>query len=373
MVASKRCPRCGSGQVKKKGFIRSRIHTSRGVIQRKLQRYLCLLCQKNFTCQVANKRRRYSQGLTRAAVRRYLEDNTSLRPVAKNFGISARSLLNWVMHYGHNAKSPIEVAHELKPKWSGLLGVDGKELRIKGKQLTVLIAQDVVTFDPVLFCLAESESIREAERFFLIIKDVLRYPTKGIVSDLGRGKIFIARIEQIFPGVPHQACVVHYYRYVKRTIPAGKKSPWYHENRILRKTVHDLLFAQQFADAEQILKHIQNNRQSFRASYHQTIIRSLERHFSLLSAHFHHPILVRDNNVTENLIKQLNRKIKQSDGFKSRDNAGSFLRLWFIHYRFNPFVNSTSSYRNGKAPLELAGINIKNRDWLTFSQKLRPS
>jgi len=372
-VGSKRCPLCGSGQVKKKGFIKSRIHTRRGDIPRKLQRYLCLLCQKNFTYQLANKRRRYSQGLIRAAVKRYLEDSTSLRPVARDFGISARSLLNWVMRYGRNAKSPIELAQELKPKWSGLLGVDGKELRIKGHDLTVLIAQDVMTFDPVLFCLAESENIREAERFFLIIKDVLRYPTRGIVSDLGRGKIFIARIEQIFPGVPHQACVIHYYRYVKRTIPAGKKSPWYHENRILRKIVHNLLFAQEFTEAKQILKRIQNNRRIFRASYHQTIIRSLERHFNLLSAHFHHPVLVRDNNVTENLIKQLNRKIKQSDGFKTRENADSFLKLWFIHYRFNPFVNSSVSYRNGKAPLELAGINIKNLDWLSFSQKHRPS
>jgi len=119
--------------------------------------------------------------------------------------------------------------------------------------------------------------------------------------------------------------VVHYYRYVKRTIPAEKKSRWYHQNRLLRN-----------------------------------IIRSLERHFQLLSAHFHHPILVRNNNVTEHLIKQLNRKIKQSDGFKTRDNAENFLKLWFIHYRFKPFVNSSRSDRNGKAPLELARINIKN-------------
>lgn len=371
-MAFKRCPRCGSVHIKKKGFIRSRIHTRRGVVPRKLQRYLCLPCHKNFTYQIANRRRRYSTDLIRAGVKRYLEDNTSLRPVARDFDISARSLLNWVMRYGRNAKSPIEVADELKPKWSGLLGVDGKELSIKGHDLTVLIAQDVVTFDPVFFCIAQSENIQEAERFFLIIKDVLRYPTEGVVSDLGRGKIFIARIQQIFPGVPHQACVVHYYRYVKRTIPAGKKSSWYHENRILRKTVHDLLFAQQFTDAQQILKSIQNTRHIFRASYHQTIIRSLERHFSLLTAHFHHPVLVRDNNITENLIKQLNRKIKQSDGFKTRENADSFLKLWFIHYRFNPFVNSNASYRKGKSPLELAGINIKNLDWLSFSQKHRP-
>ena len=372
-MASKRCPFCGSRQVKKKGFTRSHIQTRRGVIQRKLQRYLCLRCQRSFTYQLIGKRRRYSQDLIRAAVRRYLEDSTSLRPVARDFGISARTLLNWVAQYGRQAKTPLEVASELRPKWSGLLGVDGKELRIRGQELTVLIAQDVGTFDPVLFGLAESENRKEANRFFLTIKKVLHYPTRGIVSDLGRGKTFIGCIEQIFPGIPHQACVVHFYRYVKRTIPAGKKSRWYHQNRLLRNIIYELLFAQQFTDAQQILTHLQHSRQLFGAPYHRTIIRSLERHFQLLSAHFHHPILVRDNNVTENLIKQLNRKIKQSDGFKTRDNAEGFLKLWFIHYRFKPFVNSSLADRNGKAPLELARINIKNLDWLTYSQKNRPS
>jgi transposase-like protein len=372
-MVAKRCPRCGSRQTKKKGFVRSCLHTSRGVIPKKLQRYFCLQCRKSFTYQVANKRHRYSQGLIRSAVKRYLEDSTALRPVARSFGISPRSLLNWVVRYGNNAKSPIEVAAELKPKWSGLLGVDGKELRIKGQELTALIAQDVMTFDPVFFCLADSENVQESEYFFLIIKDVLRYPTRGIVSDLGRGKAFVARIAKVFPGVPHQACVIHFYRYVQRTIPAGKKSPWYRENRFLRRTIYDLLFTQQLAEAEELLHSLQNNRHLFRAAYHQTIIRSLERHFHLLSAHFHHPVLVRDNNVTENLIRQLNRKIKQSDGFKIRDNADSFLKLWFIYYRFNPFVNSSVKHRNGKTPLELAGVNIKNRDWLSFSQKNRPS
>ncbi len=93
-MAFKRCPRCGSRRVKKKGFTRSRIQTRRGVVQRELQRYLCLSCQKNFTYQVIGKRRRHSQDLIRAAVRRYLEDSASLRPVARGFGISARTLLN---------------------------------------------------------------------------------------------------------------------------------------------------------------------------------------------------------------------------------------------------------------------------------------
>lgn len=301
-------------------------------------------------------------------IKRYIEYNTSLRIVGNNIGVSERGLLNWVMKYGNNAKSPTEVALELKPEWSGLLGIDGKELKIKGKDFTLLIAQDILTFDPVFFSLVEGENAEDSKKFFLIIRDVLKYPVKGIVSDLGRGRVFISLIEEILPDIPHQACVIHFSRYVDMTIPKSKKSIYYKENRILRETVKNILFAHSFNDAEEILQRLLLTRNLFKAPYHKKIINSLERHFDLLTAHFHNPFLARDNNVTENLIKQLNRKLKQSFGFKTIENAYNFLKLWFIYYRFKPFTNSNESHRNGKAPLELAKVNINNRDWLSFSQ-----
>ncbi|HIC91807.1 MAG TPA: hypothetical protein EYP21_07070 [Syntrophaceae bacterium] len=123
------------------------------------------------------------------------------------------------MEYGKNSKGPLNVALELKPMWLGLLGVDGKEVKIKGEDFTILIAQDIFTFDPVYFSLVEGENVEESKRFFLIIRDVLKYPVKGIVSDLGRGRVFLSLIEEIFPNIPHQACVVHFSRYVDITLP----------------------------------------------------------------------------------------------------------------------------------------------------------
>jgi hypothetical protein len=275
------------------------------------------------------------------------------------------------MEYGENSKSPLEVALELKPKWSGLLGVDGKELKIKGKEFTLLVAQDILAFDPVFFSLVDGENIEDSKRFFLIIKDILKYPIKGIVSDLGRGRVFISLIEEIFPDIPHQACIIHFSRYVDMTIPRSKKSVYYGENCFLRNTIKEILFAHNFNDAEEIFQRLSLVRASFSAPYHKRIIKSLERHFDLLTAHFHDPFLVRDNNITENLIKQLNKKLIRSGGFKSIENAYSFLKLWFIYYRFKPFTNSNESCRNGKAPIELANVSIKKKDWLSFSQLTR--
>jgi hypothetical protein len=308
-----------------------------------------------------------------SGVKRYIEDNASLRAVGNSIGISERGLLNWVMEYGKNSRSPLEVALELKPKWSGLLGVDGKELKIKGRDFTILVAQDIPTFDPVFFSLVDGENVEDSKRFFFIIRDVLKYHLQGIVSDLGRGRVFISLIEKIFPDIPHQACVVHFSSYVERTIPKSKKSIYYRENGILRETISNILFAQNFNDTEEIFHRLLLARDLFKAPYHKRVINSLERHFDLLTAHFHYPFLVRDNNVTENLIKQLNRKLKQSGGFKSIENAYNFLKLWFIYYRFKPFTNSNEPYRNGKAPIEFAKVNINNLDWLAFSQQSRSS
>lgn len=367
----KRCPRCSSFLVKKIGFKRSSITTKRGVIAKKLQRYLCNVCQKSFTLEVASKRKRHSKALITSAIKRYVEDNTTLRPVSNSIGISPKGLLNWLMEYGSNAKSPLEVARELKPKWSGLLGVDGKAFKIHGQEFTILVAQDVQTFDPVFFSVVERENVENAERFFLIIRDVLRYPIKGIVSDLGRGKAFVALIKEIFTGIPHQACIVHFFRYVNATIPKSKKSVYYQENCILRQTVKGILFAENFNDAEETFQRLLLAKSLIKTSYHKKIIRSLTKHFDLLTAHFHHSVLVRDNNVTENLIKQLNRKFKQSGGFKNIDNAYNFLKLWFIYYRLKPFCNSSRPYRNGKTPIELANAKSNKTDWLTFSQRNR--
>ena len=97
-----------------------------------------------------------------ASIKRYIEDNTTLRSVSNNIGISHQGLLNWVMEYGKNSKTPLDVALELKPKWSGLLGIDGKVIKIKGKELILLIAQDIFTFDPVFFSLVEGENVEDS-------------------------------------------------------------------------------------------------------------------------------------------------------------------------------------------------------------------
>jgi transposase-like protein len=312
-----------------------------GPRKRKRQRYFCDVCKRYFTSTSRDKGRRYSQDFRKEAVRRYVEGNTSLRRIAKSLGASPPLILSCINEFGERCFSLLEVKEKLNPKWSGNLGIDGKPIKIKGEELTVLLAVDQPTQGLVHLDLVDRENEEDCTKFLLTVRDKMNYPIRAIVSDLGKGKVLIDLIEKLFPDIPHQAGVVHFARY----------SESYH-------------------DAEELFIRLWSMKQYFQTGYQKRILKSLKRHFKLLTAHFFHPELPRDNNITENIVKKLNRKLKLIDGFKNKQNAYNFLKLWADYYRFEPCTASNYGYRNGKSPLNLAQVQTPNLDWLTSCQRV---
>jgi len=283
--------------------------------------------------------------------------------------VTAPTVLCWVNDFGINAKSPIEIANELSPKWGGILGIDGKSINILSKKYSILIAVDCLTADPFFFQLGREEDKENAEEFLLIIKEVFKYPIEAGVSDFGKGRVFIELFERIFPKIPHQGCVNHFSRYVDMRLPKSKKSKYHQQNEFLRKYIKQILYAQNYNDAEEMLYRFKNIEHLFSAKYHTEIIRSLRKNFRLLTRHFFVPDLPRDNNIVENVIKQLNQKLIQMHGFKDPQNAYNFLKLWFCARRFRPFESSSIKHRRHHSSLSLAGVNTSNIDWLSFSRR----
>ena len=192
---------------------------------------------------------------------------------------------------------------------------------------------------------------------------------QAIVSDLGKGRLFAPLVENIFPCVPHQVCVIHFSRYVNIRLPKTKKSKYYKQNEYLRKFIQSILFANSFNDAEELLTRFSEIEPLFHASYHRSTIKSLRRNFHLLTAHFFHPDLPRDNNIVEHIAGELEQKLHLMKRFKNNQNAYNFLKLWFTAYRFRPFQNSRYSHRNGLSPLFFTGVDTRSMDWLKFSYK----
>jgi hypothetical protein len=93
---------------------------------------------------------------------------------------------------------------------------------------------------------------------------------------------------------------------------------------------------------------------------------SLERLFGLYTTHHRVEGMPPDTNVTENVIKQLSKKIRLIEGFTSMASAETFSRLLVGCYRFKRFTDSCQLNGNGRSPLELAGVDGLPGDWLPY-------
>jgi len=124
--------------------------------------------------------------------------------------------------------------------------------------------------------------------------------------------------------------------------------------------------ANNFADAEELMRRLLAVKEHFKASYQKRIIRSLEKHFDQLTVHHFHSDIPRDNNITENIIKQLNKKLKSAESFEAKESAANYLNLWFAFYKFKKFRASNEPHRNGKSPLELALVTLPDKHWLDY-------
>lgn len=292
--------------------------------------------------------------------------------------------MKWIQCLGSKAKTPLQVAQEAKPIWKGILGVDGKWIKIAGADRCILVGLDLATRDIPNFEYAESENSLDYRIFYLTLKE-MNYPARGFVMDRQRDSIKWAR--KIYPNVPIQFCCAHFIREVDQKLHyllaliklrACKNNEQY-QKRVkqyklrleLRKKVYNILFAKTESLARKRLQSLVKCGHRFTKPYMQKIIVTLIKDGDGFFAHFKVNGLPRSNNLTELLVNQIEARIKLIEGFQSDETAENFIGL-FIHYlRFKTFTycKKKNKKKNGKFPLQIAKSNLKTKDWLRFSQK----
>ncbi|MDQ3766414.1 MAG: transposase [Actinomycetota bacterium] len=337
-----------------------------------LQRFSCRDCDKTFTSErkVARPRARFSDAVVIEAVRLYVQGLSSYRVLASMLeqrlgrSVSRFTLNSWVSELGGQAKSPLEASIELRPRWGGFLGIDGKVIFVRGARRCLLIGVDHPTQDIVHALVVEVETADELVRLATEARLDGGHPLSGVVTDLGPG--FVRAHRNHFGATPFQACRVHFDRRLDSDIPHARwspKAPLYQE---LKTRVRAVLYAPTYEEARRLLNGLTQERARFKGIAKYDTIRTLERNFDVYTAHHHTPGLPADNNVTENIIKQLNKKLRLIEGFESLESAERYVRLLVGCYRFKRFTDSCRPHDNGKAPLELAGVDIAGRDWLSY-------
>jgi transposase-like protein len=337
-----------------------------------LQRFSCKDCGGSFTSErkVARPGARFSDAVMMEAVRWYVQGLSSYRVLASMLeqrlgrSVSPVTLNSWVSEVGAQAKTPLEVSIELRPSWGGVLGIDGKVVFARGSRHCLLIGVDHPTQDIVHALVLEAETADGLARLETEARLDAGHPLSGVVADLGPG--FPQAHRDYFGTTPFQACRVHFDRRLDSDIPKARwsaKAPLYAE---LKARVRGVLYAPTYEDACRLLSALIEDRARFKNIGKYDTIRTLERNFDAYTAHLHMPGLPADNNVTENVIKQLNKKLRLMEGFESLESAERYVRLLVGCYRFKRFTDSCRRGDNGKAPLELAGVDLEGRDWLSY-------
>lgn len=362
---------------------------------------MCTDCRKTFILRSQKKRKRWTKGFVKEAIKDVVSCRGSYQVVATRRKLSRGTVFVWVNEYGRNCKSGKDIAQELgltsKNNWSGVLWLDAKVLRRRTKgnpSLVLLLAVDVGTLDVVSWMVCNAET---SEDYETLIGEVEKcgYKIKVVVSD-GEPAILaltrlpkepeppknieryprpgtkVARRKPKLPclaGIPHQYCVVHAKRDAEKKLASLPKA---HKARLL-SLICDFLFAKTKRDSKRAWKRLLRN-----LDYAEVNERRVGQFLCLykkeLTTHLRLqgrclPLIVSSTNGIENVISYLNSKLKLTRKFKTKHGAIAIANLIVVNFRCKVLFDAKDSKKKGKSPLELAGGKIKGLDWLTFSQK----
>ena len=282
--------------------------------------------------------------------------------------IDPHTAWGWIQELGEQCKSFEEVAHELKPQWSGYLLADGKSVFVKGVEYALLLTGDVGTHDIPYASFHPSEDTETWMSTLRGVQGALGYPLQGLIIDGDLGLMKACKL--LYPSVPLQLCVRHvesflsYYIRYKLKIPEDKARPFL-------QTARQLLYVEDKTQRDHALQDYTARRRSFQRRGLGTMVRLLERKFPYLWTHLDHPGMPRTNNIIEGIIRQLSRKITDTDGFETPETAWNTLKLLIMNYRFHSFSCSRLPGHNGFSPLELAKVSTEGLHWVRFSQRQR--
>lgn len=337
-----RCPFCHSCETKRNGRRKLMVGHS-------IQRILCLACCRSFNlrhCPRAQITYHHQVALTRA----HLEGRTSIRTLARHTSHSTKTVVKAIHQVTSQCVSAAWIARTLQPSWSGYLALDGKIIRVWDwaaksfhytkqerrwlHKMTLLAALDLGTLDVPDHHLGDEESMIDLVLFLESLRD-LGYPLKGYVCD---GNTEIPRaIEQVFgPDIPHQLCVRHYLRNLRVKVREGLMAePIYHD------------------------------------ACRQILVGKPPRYMEVPSQLFTYqriPELPRTNQAAENFIRFLELRLKTIGLFRNHHTARQYLNALILYRRFTKFTDRKGK-PNGYAPLELAGCDIRELDYLQLGLK----
>jgi hypothetical protein len=199
--------------------------------------------------------------------------------------------------------------------------------------MSLLLALDLGTLDIPDHHLGDDETAVDLTIFLQSLKE-LGYPLKGYISDGNRD---IERaVVRVFGQVPHQLCIRHYLQALRVKLNEEKVAKF------------------QYEDACQSLF------QGAKPRYLKVP--------SDLFTHREVKQLPPTNQQIENLNRYLMLRLKTIGQFQSFPSAKAYCNALTLMRRFTAFTDCRDKAKNHKAPLTIAGCNVKGLDYLSLGK-----
>jgi hypothetical protein len=308
-------------------------------------------------------------------------ERASVRILSRRHHKGKRQVMNIIHESAAKVKDSAWIAANFPLSWSGTLVFDGKIVRVydklskqlKGKisgnefiwlnKKAWLCGIDYGTGDLPHYELADEEGKIDLVMYFKTLKEI-GYPLRVLVYDGNPDTPSAAR--HVFgENIIVQLCTRHFVEALKRH--AGNEVKNENTSEIIT-LIQRVIEADNLEIAGEYLCQLNNVPkktlvQKELAEYFKTNARKL-------TAHLLHPELniPHTTNDIENLFKQLNLRLKSISRFNNWKYAGNYLKAWALFRRFTPFTDCRKKrkHRNGKAPIEIAGADIKGIDYLNL-------
>ena len=242
-------------------------------------------------------------------------------------------------------------------RWSGILGVDEKWVKVFDQWVYIYEVIDVKTGCSIIKRVFP-ECNKDNSRAVLLEIKALGYLPDVIVTDLITN--YDEAVRDLFPDALHQRCLFHAEKAASKSIRKYLGEDCHTEIREqLRFLLRELFAAKTLVEVESRLKQFLWARDYFPQEA-KGVFNLVKRIAEDLKNPIKDPEIPKTNNATESAIKEFDLLYSSTYGYCSLPALQEFLNAYTVYRRF---LKYTGGPKKGLCPLEVAGHDIGNLDW----------
>lgn len=248
-------------------------------------------------------------------VEAYVGDGTTYARLGRRWDIHRSTAYRRLMKALGDRCTLLSRTRRRLSKCDGVCFLDAKHLRLKGTTFTIYVAWDRGFGRPVHFLLKEGGETDLWYWRLLVDLKHLEYVPKAFVSD--GYPALRAFISDAYPDLPHQRCIVHVFMWMRSVIAPGKRAGV--REQLFVGLARDILWSRSLAMAKRRLEKLEALESLLPKERKALSImeNALEQAFTYAGPRWKHLHLPRSSNAIENVMGQIEARLKTRRGAKS--------------------------------------------------------